>query len=153
MSKQKSLNISTNKRYEKFIRSLELIGIGLETSSVRLRRREYVSLRREGKEPIRRISTDYQVSKLAKISFDCIGNFNLIVAHPESKETVLQIECSFGAHFHTDSKDFEDMARRFVSSEFKLIIWPYFRQFVTDVTSRMSIAPVVVPFSTRSLAP
>lgn len=150
MPKKKNVSTLTNGRYEKFIRSLELIAMGLDSSRAKLQRRKYAELRRARKEPNRSIHTDYQVIGVGKISFDCTANFQLTIEHPDSKEALIQIECSFQAHFHTDCKDFEDMARRFVSSEFKLIIWPYFRQFVTDVTSRMSISPVVVPFSTQS---
>jgi len=150
MPKQKNLNTSNDGRYERFIRDLKLIGLGLESSHTRLERDEYMSIRRVRKEPTRRIQSDYKLSDSGKGYFDCLADFNLVFEHPENKELLLRVDCTFRSHFHTGTKNFDAMARRFVSSEFKLIIWPYFRQFVTDVTARMGIAPVLVPFSTQA---
>lgn len=150
MPKRKNSSISSNGAYERFIRGLKLIALGLENSAARLERDAYTFARRDRKEPVRRIQADYRVSDIGKGFFDCLASFNLIFEHPESKDLLLRVDSVFRCHFHTDSKNSEEMARRFVTAEFKLIIWPYFRQFVTDTTTRMGIAPVTVPFSTQA---
>lgn len=150
MPRRKNSNTSNNGGYEKFIRGLKLIGLGLENSSARLERDAYIAVRRSSKEPVRRIQADCRVSESGKGFFDCLAVFKLTFEHAESKELLLRLDSTFRCHFHTESKDFDEMARRFVTAEFKLIIWPYFRQFVTDITARMGIAPVTVPFSTQA---
>ena len=150
MAKQKSLNTSNNGRYERFIRGLKLVGLGLKSSSARLERQAYSQLRQGKKEPNRRIQTDYRVVESGDNFFDCEADFHLIFEHPATKDSVLLVECTFEAHFHFDAKTHGQFARRFVSSEFRLVVWPYFRQFVTDVTGRMGIFPVTVPLSSQS---
>lgn len=152
MPKQKNANTSNNGRYEKFIGGLNLIGLGLKSSNARLERQRYAQLRQGKKEPNRRIQTDYRLVDSGNGFFDCEADFHLILEHPSTKDSVLLVECTFEAHFHTDVKAHEQFARRFASSEFRLVVWPYFRQFVTDVTARMGIPPVTVPLSSQGQA-
>jgi preprotein translocase subunit SecB len=73
------------------------------------------------------------------------------VAGSQTSESPLVIECTFDAHFHVEAHMAEGFAKQFTESDMRLVLWPYFRQYVFDTTARMAIPPVLVPLSTESL--
>jgi preprotein translocase subunit SecB len=65
-----------------------------------------------------------------------------------SSPPAIAVECTYVAHFHCDGCEVtREFAERFTQSELRLVVWPYFRQFVNDATARMAIQPIVIPFS------
>jgi preprotein translocase subunit SecB len=100
------------------------------------------------KQGVRRISADYQLLEVRKSFFNVSAKFKMSVEDKQGTSTALLIECEYGAHFHyAESADAKEFAQRFTESELRLIVWPYFRQFVNDVTGRMTIPPILVPLS------
>ncbi len=100
----------------------------------------------------RRISTEYNVMEVTKDSFNASAKLSLTVedkANPASPAVL--VECTYIAHFHCDGCEItKALAERFTKSELRIVVWPYFRQFVNDATSRMAIQPIVIPFSAIS---
>jgi preprotein translocase subunit SecB len=137
-----------SKNYEAFLRSLKLVDIRLRGCSSRLYLDDYIQIYRDKSGPMLRIEADYEVEAAEGEFFDTVSRFTLTVEDQKSKLTGLKIQCEFESHFHGKRKADSALVERFKNSGLRVIVWPYFRQFVTDITSRMSIPPLVVPLST-----
>lgn len=72
-------------------------------------------------------------------------NFLLVGTKKNKKDFGLKIECSFAVKFTSEvslSTDFLDIYGKF---NLHLNTWPYFREFVQSITSRMGIPPLTMP--------
>lgn len=151
MPKEKNLPSKLDQEYSKFLRGIKLIGLGLEHCNTRLDRDAYYELY-EKKRSARKISADYQLVEAQKEFFNVLAKFRLSVEDKrDSSSTTLLIECAYAAHFHCAAHGItQELAQRFTESELRLVVWPYFRQFVNDLTARMAITPILIPFSAAS---
>ncbi len=145
---RKSKNVSTKDTqsgYERYLRSLRLLGLGLESCSARVEREPYFAIS-EKREGVRQIEARYDLTGVGDNYFESAARFKLTIAPEKAKTPALQIECTFSAHFHVPA-GVKEFAKRFTDSEFRVVVWPYFRQFVSDITARMTVPPVLVPFA------
>jgi hypothetical protein len=150
MSKKKkniSTSPSTDKEYNDFIKNLKLIALGLGSSSSKLERGNLIRLRDKKDAELRKITAVYEVSSSSDDHFDLEGKFNFSCADRQGGESPLVIECRIDAHFHGKRPVNKEFAKRFAESEFRFVVWPFFRQFVFDMTARMAIPPVAIPLS------
>jgi preprotein translocase subunit SecB len=98
---------------------------------------------------VRTILADYKLGDVRKDYFDVSARFRLTVEDKAKALTALAIECEFAGHFHCGASELpHEFADRFTQSELRVILWPYFREFVNDITGRMSIPPVLIPLAT-----
>jgi preprotein translocase subunit SecB len=91
------------------------------------------------------ISTEYKLAAANQGYFDATGKFSLAVAEREKSSPVLLVEGLYEAHFHCKAPAPKELAERFVASELRLILWPYFRELVFDLCGKMSIPPITIP--------
>lgn len=147
--KKKGRDISHSSTYEKFLREIEPVTLGLISSRSGIDRTQYFQIIEDEKKAFLEITAAYKIGKVAKDYFDASGKFRLAIRKEGAKKAVLNIECEFEGHFHASIVK-REFAKRFADSELRLVLWPYFRQFVSDITARMSIPPLVVPLSTKS---
>ena len=140
---------SNNKGYEAFLRNLKLFGLALTNSSCEVDRPTYFRLR-DKKVAVRSVAANYELVRVEREFFNAVAKFKLTVDDKNRKERALTIQCTFQTHFHGKEPIDRTFAKQFTISELRLVIWPYFRQFVSDTTARMAIAPIVVPLSTQS---
>lgn len=131
--------------YKRFLTQLQLQGLGLVDCSADLRRRLYFELQKQDSQ--KQIAAEYLLLEIEQNFFNAAAHFELEVSDKRSKRKALSIDCSFAAHFHFSDEVQKDYIKQFVAAEFRLVVWPYFRQFVNDLTARMSIPPVLVPLS------
>jgi preprotein translocase subunit SecB len=135
--------------YQTFLASLDVYTIVLARSAFRIERDDFF----EGSEDNRmsfRLSS--KPLTIAEKHFDVRSTLNLEVTNEKLKKTVLQFAATFELHFHgTPISD--EFVRDLCSSEIRLIVWPYFREYVSDVTARMYIPPIVLPLSERKRKP
>lgn len=146
-----SESLITSPKYEEFIKSVRLINMGLMHINSALDRSVYGDLSPRSRTV--NMSAKYAATHVGKDFFDAIGIFAVKVDDGKKRkgddaEPPLHIECAFEAHFHAKvtSKQFVEA---FAEGELRLVLWPYFRQLVNDLTGRMAITPLVIPFSTR----
>jgi preprotein translocase subunit SecB len=148
---KKSSLTNRDQQYALFLKGIKLLGFGMLESRTTQNRAAYVALS-EKKRLGRRISTEYHTMEVEKAYFNTSAKLSLIMEDkrdPASPAVV--VECTYVAHFHCDGCEItRDLAERFTQSELRLVVWPYFRQFVNDATSRMAIQPIVIPFSAVS---
>ncbi len=150
--KKKLLSAPNTIKYETFLDSLELIAIGIKACSCNLDRLGYMQFRQNTKRPVRILEEEAKVTSLKDNHFDAEIRFSIRLAS-ESQATPdasLSVECIFEAHFHTGA-DPADRAHveKFAQSELRFLLLPYARHFVTDMTARMAIGPIVLPIQTK----
>jgi preprotein translocase subunit SecB len=148
MPRKKKKHIPTDsKGYERFLKSLDLVALGQESATYHLARSAYARLQKAKDRGVRKITAEYEVAQFNPEFFDVKASFKLTIEDQDKKELPLAIQCSFGSHFHGERPLDEQFARRFAKSEFRFLVWPFFRQFVFDVTGRMAIRPITIPLS------
>jgi preprotein translocase subunit SecB len=151
-TKEKLQNISTriNKKYEGFVQSLRLVGLGLKDTSSSIDRKAFFSLDQKSKRAVTTFEHTYRLTRVEAKYFDSEGRFTLAVAESADAKPALRIECTFQVHIHTDAPFPKSFAEKFSNSELRLILVPYARQFVSGITSQMAIPPVVLPLIIRA---
>jgi preprotein translocase subunit SecB len=135
--------------YETFLRGLRLYDICLVRSSSEVQQRAYFELLNRKRNALGTFNVSFELSDVGEDFFNTTSTFQLTVRGAKAGKSVLTIECVFEGHFHVQGKVARELAQRFTDSELELVVWPYFRQFVSDTTARMSIPPITVPLSTE----
>jgi len=136
-----------NQPYEKFLRSVRLVALGLSKCECRLDRGAYIQASR--KKGLTRVNAEHKVHRTGDGHFDVLGSISVALEDPEKKLQVLSVSCSFEAHFHAEFAADSPHPGRFADGEARLILFPYFREFVSDLTGRMAIRPVFLPLATE----
>lgn len=151
-STQKAINSlqQNDGRYEEFLRGVELVSVGLRGCSAHLDRAGLSRLWSSEKRPPRTFSDTYRLTEVGSGFFEAAGLFVVKVQESLSVAPVLSVECEFEAHLHGVEPISKAFVERFVKSEFRLILVPYARQFVSSITAGMSIPPLIIPLSTKS---
>jgi hypothetical protein len=149
--KRKNTQVSRpgNSGYEEFLKSVRPIALGLLESSCKLDRSAYGRLMSQKNKAGRLISTEYKVTSAENGYFDATGRFSLAVAENPRATPVLVIECLYETHFHCKAPVQKEMVERFVVSELRLVLWPYFRELVFGLSGKMSIPPITIPLAAR----
>ena len=129
------------------MRGLELFVVALDASTCHIQRGAFFEALQK-KKLVRNIDTAFSVAEVEAKHFDGIGRFDLTISNLES-DPFVSISCTFEAHVHASSAFPQEFAERFAQSELRLVLTPYARNFISDLTARMAIPPVTIPFSTR----
>ena len=130
-----------------------MVGVGLKDCSASLERGALLSLypkdSKKVSKAVRGIRQDYKVVNVSTNYFDVEGTVTLMVGASSSDSPALVVECTYEAHIHAKPPFTRVQAERFSQSELRLLLVPYARQFISGVTSQMSIPPVVIPLAAR----
>lgn len=127
------------------------MGLGLKDSSAKIERDALLDAVMKEKKPVRKFTQTYRVSELGPKYFESEGRFSLTLLDPNSKEerSLLAIDCTFVVHMHFKPPAKSEFPERFSQSELRLVMIPYVRSFIADMTARMAIPPVTIPLTTR----
>jgi preprotein translocase subunit SecB len=153
MSKKKISTASTESslkatpNYEGFLRSVKLYSLSMEEVSAKLDREHYWKYFSDDDGLTREIGATYKAEGTKDNHFDVIAAYELRVTQEQNKENLLSIKCKFSAHFHASIDCNSEMAQRFANSEAKIIVWPYFRNLVSDLVGRLEIPPITIPLA------
>ncbi len=147
-TKKQSRKKPNNKSYEQFLHDLKLLALGLNRSLCDLDRAAYYDrIDERRRNATANISATYRLVEVGDSFFDATATFTLKVQDEKTQTVPLTIECVFETHFHGKQPIDKALAKKVVSSELRVVIWPYFRQFVSDMTTRMAVPQVTVPLS------
>ena len=151
MPEKKTSASKRNQQYAAFLKGIQLLGFGLQESRTAQNRALYAELYEKGR-LTRRISTEYRTTEVEKDFFNATAKLMLTVEDKKGPgPPAVVVECTYVAHFHCDGCQItSELAERFTESELRLVVWPYFRQFVNDATAKMTIDPILIPFSALS---
>ena len=145
-AKLKKRNQTEASRAMSFEDQIELFAMGIQSCSCRLDRPKYIRMRnRKDDSEERQVSAKARLERHGEDHFDGSVTYELLVRDKKGGADPLKLECTFEAHFHGPKSIAPDEANRFLQTYFTIISWPYFRQFVSDMTARMSIAPLALP--------
>ena len=140
----------SKRTYEEFLHDLRLIDISLTSSRSDLEMSAYVDVVEHPKKVKRTLSASYELEFVGDNFFSATAKLSAAIHLPLSGDgDAVKIECAYRLHFHCRGPAEEQYAKRFADSGVRLLIWPYFRQFVSDMTARMSIPPITIPLSTE----
>lgn len=133
--------------YGEFLDALEPVTLGLDSATISLNRDAYWSPPKSAR---RVLSSKYALAQVANEYFDVQASFSVSLQWSEGDGPVvhaLKIDCVFTGHFHADAPINPEHAHKFTDSGSWLVFWPFFRQFVSDTTSRMGIPPILMPMA------
>ncbi len=131
-----SLQIDT--RYAEFLEAVELFSIAIVHSSFRIRRDEYLEQEETENQAILRCVP----TNITENSFDLRATLSLRVL--AGKRILIRLIASYDLHMHSKNVT-ADQVRQFAANEVRLVVWPFFREFVTNTTARMHIPPIILP--------
>ena len=148
MKKKTNTELSTKSAYRRFRDGITLYALGMDELVTKLDREAYTAAHSESsKDIVREIKVSMSVIDASNEHFDVAGKFDLSI-YTEAGSNLLNLSIVMSAHFHTDEEVPDGFAQDFADTEGRLIFWPYFRQTVSDISSRMYIAPIIVPLIT-----
>jgi preprotein translocase subunit SecB len=148
--KKQNINTKPDKAYETFLKDLSIADLRLISSSSRFDPKADMKLRRAERAVVRAVITaSYQLAKVTQEFFDSAAEFKLTVEGSNIKANPITIECVFLGHFHLTTPIKKEMAERFTEADFRLVVWPYLRQFVQDITGKMGVPPLLIPLSNQ----
>lgn len=127
--------------YTDFVRSLELVIIALTGSTFRIKRDEYF----KGSHDLV-VEAGFKPKKVAENHFDLQAELKVKLVSKKST-ALLELTATYELHFHGEPPLDAKLVRRFAESDARLVVWPYFREYVSDVSARMYVPPILLPLS------
>ena len=143
---RKSKTTNNLAEYPDFIKSLNLSLIALTSTNAKVDRDAYLS------EENHAISIGWRSRAVAtpgRDYFNVTADLMVKASKPKSPESFLELKASYALHVHCMKDVPREYITRFCNVEVRLMIWPYFREFVTGMCGRMHIPPVFLPLATR----
>ena len=133
--------------YTQFLKSIEPITIALIKSRFRVDRDQYFT------ERPRRLSIAWHCTPVDVGSSHFEANAEIFVklgSSSKSKPSV-EVEATFQMHIHAAKPIDRRFVDRFAESDVGILIWPFFREYVSSVSGRMHIPPIILPVVIRTL--
>ncbi len=134
-------------KYAGILRKIELCNISMESCSAEINRKQIdlqkgsiivdIKDRVAYQQEKGRLKVTHKYYLTAKTSKD-------------SKEHVIKSKVAFLVVFDTKTEIYEDFFNVFKEINLPLNTWPYLREFVQNMTQRMNIPPLTLPFVKRS---
>ena len=144
--KQKHIPNTADSDYTEFLKSLEPITIALAESRLRVDHDRYFS------ERSMKLSVAWHCEPIDVQDDYFEADANLILrlgpSAAKSKPTV-EIDVTFRMHINAPKPINRALVDRFTDSDVRILIWPYFREYVSNATGRMHIPPIMLPLGVR----
>ena len=129
--------------YPEFLASLDLISISLIGSSFSGDRREYL----RNMEHQLSVSWRSEAVDRREDFFDVRVDVAVRVSAPKSKDAFFQLTAGYVLHIHASPPIDAAHVARFADSEIRLLVWPYVREYVSSISGRMHVPPIVLPIT------
>lgn len=128
--------------YILFLKSLEVEEICLSESTARFDRERSKSTKQVS--VLGRSSFGKPV--LSNTSFTVPATMEVLIGGDNQKDAFGRIEVTYVIAFSVRSKELNpDHVKQFTRSTIKVVIWPFFREFIHNMTARFGIPHVNVP--------
>jgi preprotein translocase subunit SecB len=132
-----------------FIKSVRLLGVGLDRSTSFLDRDSHAAfLKKAGQLDTEVRAHQHVITHLEKY-FVIGADFEITQTAKAENKVLLSISASFSARFDLTEPALQDFVNAFAKLEARLIFFPYLRHFISDMTYRMSIDPIVLPLTSE----
>ena len=134
---------TTREDYPAFLKSLDVSWIALIQSNFRVDRDKLL----DDEGPVLGIFWRCQPTMVGKKHFEATANLLIKMNASKSKQEVMHLEAAFQMHIHSSNEIVRANVQRFTNSEVRLLIWPYFREYVSNTCNRMHVPPVFLPLT------
>jgi preprotein translocase subunit SecB len=131
------------KSYIDFLRGLKPVRISLVESHFSSNREQYL------KEKVHQLSVLWK-SETAESDGECLevrAHVAVKVSAPKSSRVFFDLTATYLLHLHTPLPRRREHVARFSDSEARLMIWPYVREYVSGISGRMHVPPIVLPLT------
>lgn len=126
--------------YKKIIKGIDLISISMKES------KSFLNLDTK-------ISSELNINIKDEASFETKDNNEVFVFHkyvvdarkPNSKSRFIQIDVTFLIRLSSKEIFTEDFFDIYKNISLHLNTWPYLREFINQMTSRMNVPPLTIP--------
>jgi preprotein translocase subunit SecB len=129
--------------YTGFLRSVELFGIAVIDSEFQVDRDKYF----EEEDKSLSVLWKCQPTEVGDDYFEADARLSVKLRAGKEANPLLKLDATFRLHMHAPKPLNREFIDRFADSEVKIIIWPYFREYVTSVCGRMHIPQITLPFA------
>ncbi len=130
--------------YRKELKQVDLDKIQLESCSVKFKRERFS----EDKEQIK-------IDVSSKVNYKIVNpgyavfmeQFILTGTKTIKRDYIIKIDCTLSVTLKRTGGEFkEDFLKTYSMVNLNLVLWPYFREFVHNITYRLGIPPLILPF-------
>jgi preprotein translocase subunit SecB len=139
---KKALATRPDVAYTDFLKSLDVIFLSLAECEARIDRRRFFNTDE-------RLAMDAHAewTRAGKDSFDVRATIVINTIPANKKDGSLMVKAVYLVHLHSKPPINEQHIRRFVQADLRILIWPYFREFIASTTARMHIPPITLPIT------
>lgn len=125
--------------YRALLGGVQIEEIGLTSCSAKFRRDKLGELLK--------ISTKNSVRLLDRKErlFYLEHSYELVASSGPRKDFALKIECAYNLSYRADKELPEEFFQIFMKRNVPVNTWPYFREFVHNITIRMGLPPLTLP--------
>ena len=139
----RSAPLKTKSDYIAFLKSLELESIYLTECQASFSRENLP--KPQGKIPLQG-KTEYGDPIIDKNRFTVRTTIEVSASTNVDKPPIATIRASFIVRFSIQSETIDTvLAKRFAKTNIKIVVWPYFREFVQNISSRFGMPPISIP--------
>jgi hypothetical protein len=132
-----------------FIKSAKLAGIGLDRCAASVDRLLLSHASENDEELEIDITMNQSVLAHEDASFVISSDFDLTQHVKGSEKKIVSIVAVFSAKFDLTKPASEELVKGFANLEARLIFFPYLRHFISDISHRMSIDPILLPMTSE----
>ncbi|MCX8057524.1 MAG: hypothetical protein N3F03_07950 [Ignavibacteria bacterium] len=136
---EKKQKISPEK-YQKILEGLELVSISLKDAKCYLN----TDVKFPGELGVT-ISSDEKFKVISNDEIQIVQKYSLDARKRNSKSRFLNVEATFLVKLKSKENFTEDFFNVYKEISLKLNTWPYFREFINNITLRMNIPPLTLP--------
>lgn len=112
------------------------------SSTARIKRDDYF----EDEAPDLSVAMTLKPKRLSRDHFDLQGEATVKLTGRRS-DRLFELSATYELHFHGKPPLDAKLVRRFSGSGAHFLLWPYLREYVSDVSARMDIPPILLPVS------
>lgn len=143
-SQSKVLEKIPPKKYRELAKNVELLGISLNKGSFNLSPELTLQLVNSLDDAKIKFNDSVDLKANGE-QYEILNTWKLVVLLEGVSKEILSIEANYLVIFHSAKllpNEFWDI---FTKTSLHLIVYPYFREYVQNVTSRMNIPPLTMP--------
>lgn len=141
---EKEVHKLSPKDYREILTNVQLELIRLESCSSKIKREKFGGEMKN----ILKDKITYELTNENEVFF--AHQYDLIFTQTNQKDFALKISCTYSAKFSSTVPFSEEFLDIFSNINIHLNTWPYFREFVQNITQRMSIPPLTLPLMKRN---
>lgn len=131
-------------KYRDFLKSLNVAFIALSDCVAQVDRARYFKTEED-----LMLAAQAKATNITTDAFDVEASISVKTREGGKKDGSLTIGVTYLLHFHGKPPLENSHVKRFVDSDVRLVIWPYFREFIATTTGRMHIPPVTLPITAK----